>query len=43
MTDKILTVKITCEDVDIEQIKEELKEWYFARSSVGMYNIEFEE
>lgn len=38
---KVLTMKIMCEECDIEEAKKELSEWYYSNTNIGMEDISF--
>ena len=42
MTLKVVTMKVMCEECDVEDVKKELKEWFFSNTSIGMEDISFE-
>lgn len=41
MTVKTVTVKIICEECDVEDIKEQLRVWYYS-NGIGIDNISFD-
>ena len=41
MTVKTVTVKIMCEECDVEEVKEQLRTWYY-ENNIGMDSISFD-
>lgn len=38
---KVLTMKIMCDECDIEAVKEELSKWYYSDTNIGMEDLSF--
>lgn len=41
MTLKVVTMRVTCEECDVEDVKKELEEWYVS-NKIGMSDISFD-